>query len=355
MRLSGLEFCETVQPILESVMSDTKFAYTDDFCLEGEASTVAADVENITKAYVNTGLHLNPAKCEITARNFDCIRDIQTFSAFKKVEIADLVMLGAPVMKGRAVDSALESKVCDLERAISRLKLLPAQDALVLLRNSLAMPKLLYTLRTSPCAGNPLLTNFDGTLRNGLSAILNVHLSDDQWIQASRPVQHGWLGLHSACMLAPSAFLASAAATLDLQNAILPSPFHQLSDHYGREALDIWSKSANIPEPVNPANKIQKVWDAAITSASYRSLLTRSGSETDTARLLAASAPHSGDWLQAPPITAIGLRLTDEMIRVAVGFRLGANTCEPHECVCGSMVDARGLHGLCCKKSALRH
>jgi len=119
--------------------------------------------------------------------------------------------------------------------------------------------------------------------------------------------------------------------------------------------LDIWSKSANIPEPVNPANKIQKVWDAAITSASYRSLLTRSGSETDRARLLAASAPHSGDWLQAPPITAIGLRLTDEMIRVAVGFRLGANTCEPHKCVCGSMVDARGLHGLCCKKSAPRH
>ena len=81
-----------------------------------------------------------------------------------------------------------------------------------------------------------------------------------------------------------------------------------------------------------------------------KSHITRNGSETDTAQLLAASAPHSGDWLQAPPVTAIGLRLTDEMIRVAVGFRLGANTCEPHECVCGFMVDARGLHGLCCKK-----
>ena len=161
--------------------------------------------------------------------------------------------------------------------------------------------------------------------------------------------------LRSACMLAPSAFLASAAATLDRQNEKLPSQFHQLSYHCGREALDIWSNSANIPEPVNPANKIQKVWDAAITSAAYSNLLTRSGSETDTARLLAASAPHSGDWLQAPPITAIGLRLTDEMIRVAVVFRLGANTCEPHECVCGTMVDARGLHGLCCKKSAPRH
>ena len=125
-------------------------------------------------------------------------------------------------------------------------------------------------------------------------------------------------------------FLASAAATLELQNEILPSLVLQLSDHGGRDALDIWSKSTNIPEPVYPANKIQNVWDAANTSAAYGNLLTRSGSETDTVRLLAASAPHSGDWLQAPPITAIGLRLTDEMIRVVVDFRLGANTCEPH-------------------------
>ena len=95
------------------------------------------------KDYVNTGLPLNPTKCKITAKNFDCIQGIQTFSAFKKVGYADLIMLGAPVMKGRAVDSALESKICDLERAIRRLKLLPAHEALVLLRNSLAMPKLL--------------------------------------------------------------------------------------------------------------------------------------------------------------------------------------------------------------------
>ena len=48
---------------------------------------------------------------------------------------------------------------------------------------------------------------------------------------------------------------------------------------------------------------IKKVWGAAITSAAYSSLLTRSSSETDTVRLLVASAPHSGDWFQAPPIT----------------------------------------------------
>jgi len=66
----------------------------------------------------------------------------------------------------------------------------------------------------------------------------------------------------------------------------------------------------------------------------------------DKARLLAAASPHSGDWLHAPPITAVGLRLSDEAIRVAVARRLGTKAYEPRTCLCGKAVDARGLHGL---------
>jgi len=74
----------------------------------------------------------------------------------------------------------------------------------------------------------------------------------------------------------------------------------------------------------------------------------------DKARLLAAASPHSGDWLHAPPITAVGLRLSDEAIRVAVAHRLGSKACDPHTCVCGKAVDARGLHGLSCRRRAPR-
>ena len=66
------------------------------------------------------------------------------------------------------------------------------------------------------------------------------------------------------------------------------------------------------------------------------------------------SAPHSVDWLHARPITSCGLRLDDEAIRVAVGMRLGVNLCEPHKCPCGTLVDARGTHGLSCKLVAGR-
>ena len=43
-----------------------------------------------------------------------------------------------------------------------------------------------------------------------------------------------------------------------------------------------------------------------------------------------------------------------EMIRIAVGYRLGLWTCEPHTCSCGKDVDARGLHGLSCRRSSAR-
>ena len=59
--------------------------------------------------------------------------------------------------------------------------------------------------------------------------------------------------------------------------------------------------------------------------------------------------------IHAPPITAVGLRLSDEAIRVAVGYRLGCATCQPHSCVCSAMVDQGGVLGLSCKKSAPRH
>jgi len=73
---------------------------------------------------------------------------------------------------------------------------------------------------------------------------MNVQLTDYQWIQASLSVQDGGPRLCSACMLAPSACVASSAATLELQNEIMLIHFHQLSDHCVRDALDMWAKSA---------------------------------------------------------------------------------------------------------------
>ena len=67
------------------------------------------------------------------------------------------------------------------------------------------------------------------------------------------------------------------------------------------------------------------------------------GTDVDHARLKAASAPHSGDWLRTPAIASLGLKLTDDEVRISVALRLGIRACSPHNCVCGKLVDARGL------------
>ena len=120
------------------------------------------------------------------------------------------------------------------------MTLLQSHDALFLLFYALALTKLLYFLRIAPCIGNNLFERFDNTLRQGLSSILNAQLSDDQWTHASLPVQMGGLGVRSALMLAPSSYLASAAATLLLQNDILNDPSPTILDSYVGEAVDLW-------------------------------------------------------------------------------------------------------------------
>jgi len=56
-------------------------------------------------------------------------------------------------------------------------------------------------------------------------------------------------------------------------------------------------------------------------------------------------------WLFALPITPCGLCLDDEAVRIAVSVRLGMAICVPHNCHCGSLVDAHGLHSFVCRKA----
>ena len=84
---------------------------------------------------------------------------------------------------------------------------------------------------------------------------------------------------------------------------------------------------------------VQRNWDSACTLKSKEELLLRANGKRDQARLLASQATHSADWLFALPISAIGLRLSNEAVRVAVAIRLGAKVCETHECPCGAVVD----------------
>ena len=158
-------------------------------------------------------------------------------------------------------------------------------------------------------------------------------------------------------MLAPSAFLASAASTLPLQEAILSASAAGADDTAVFNIKTTWSCLVNTTElsDQSPVQANQRAWNAPVTTAAYNVRMSISQSPVNLGRLKAVVASHTGDWLHAPPLTAVGLRVSDEAIRVAISYRLGTNTCQPHTCVCVATVDARDLHGLAPRKCGPRH
>jgi len=311
--LGPLEFCSTIQPLLERLRSELRIGFLDDLTLGGDRDVVASDVDLIDRESAALGLTLNKSKCEIISNSLQAITH-SALRGFKTTPVCEMRLLGSPVMPGPEVSKALKEKTQDLRRAVSRLILLQAQDAMTLLRYSLSIPKLLYTLRTSDCESCPELTCFDDTLREGLSGIMNVDLSGEQWQQASLPVRDGGLGIRSAVLLAPSAFLASAAGTTELQARILPPTIAVVPDRCVESCLKKWSSVSQSPVPIGVAAHSQKSWDSPCIQSVKKIQLERAEDQRDRARLLASRAAHSADWLFSLPITSVGLRLPNEAV-----------------------------------------
>ena len=70
------------------------------------------------------------------------------------------------------------------------------------------------------------------------------------------------------------------------------------------------------------------------------------------AHLLAAHTCDSGAWLNALQVSALGLRIDNDTVRVAIGLRLGAPLCLSHVCrYCEAEINDLGTHGFSCRKS----
>lgn len=186
-------------------------------------------------------------------------------------------------------------------------------------------------------------------LKSGLSHITNCDLSQAQWLQATLPVREGGLGLRCSTSLALPSFLASVSSTSALQSHVLAncSVLESTAEDTYRQN---WSSGfPDAPAPTAPASFKQSAWDQPGIQSVKSEVWSYAQDPYNKARLAAASAPHSGDWLHALPVSACGLKLDDEALRVAVGLRLGVNLCIPHQCPCGLLVDANASHTLSCK------
>jgi len=108
-------------------------------------------------------------------------------------------------------------------------------------------------------------------------------------------------------MLASSAFVASAASTFTLQESILPSNIKSVPDQSVASTEIVWEALCSSPIQTSSKLHIQKAGDKLVATTLLQS---RAQCNVYKARLLAASFSHSGDWLHAPPIASIGIRLS---------------------------------------------
>jgi len=134
--LGPLKFREAVHPLLTGLESYVKIGFMDDLTLSGDLHTVEKDVTANMDSAAETGLHINQAKCEIIMDDFLLISTSPIFNQFIRVEKEDMMLLGAPVVAGRAQDAAIQQKIEELDTAMKRLSLLHAHDSLALLKTA---------------------------------------------------------------------------------------------------------------------------------------------------------------------------------------------------------------------------
>lgn len=356
--LGPLLFCTTAMSLVKRIRSEFNCWYMDDGTLGGDVDMLLQDLRTIIEEGRKIGLVVNTAKCEVITDNDETAEKFRLVAPdIKHIKSSAAMLLGAPIGDEQSVDDILASKLQDLRRFSTRLQLLNAHDALFLLKNCFAIPKLTYTLRSSPCYSHQLLLEYDAVLRSTLQSVLNTSLSDDAWDQATLPVSNGGIGIRRATHVALPAFLSSVAGSQRLIHELLPSRLQNISgtnDPLFTAATAEWETRTNSSPIQPPYSTTQKDWDKALVEAQELKVLSAAPDQASKARLIAAAAPHSGAFLHARPCSSLGTRLDNSSLRIAVALRLGAPVCSPHVCVCGAAVDSTGRHGLSCRKSAGR-
>ena len=128
------------------------------------------------------GLQLNQKKSELICSESAGKSLLQFAPDLSRVSCEEAMLLGTAIGPIQSINVAILDKVDVLKTMGRRLCYLKRHDALLLLRHSFSIPKILYLLQTAPCFASPVLERFHIELRSILSAVLNINLDrDDAW------------------------------------------------------------------------------------------------------------------------------------------------------------------------------
>ncbi|KAL1446386.1 hypothetical protein WDU94_005682 [Cyamophila willieti] len=348
-----LLFSLAVQPIVESMTTEFNMWYLDDATLADSPTSVLENFEKLQNAANKMGLNVNYNKCELYMGEDILSKEtiFQTFSSiFPGIRIvlkSELSLLGSPICEEGFL-TFTSPKVEQLELMISRLTDVNAHTAYLLLKNCFMIPKLTYLLRTSPFwKFVEMMKSIDKLLHDSLQAILNISLVENQWNQATLPINNGGIGIRNVTDIALPAFLSSAHGVSTLVSQVLHFLDQETPIHLVDEATENWKQinGDHLPEELH----VQKCWD----TINIQRIVLGMQPETpiDTARLKALQEKESGAWLKAFPSKNIGTFMENRSFRACMALRLGCKLVKKHKCECGIVVDEKGIHGLNCTKS----
>ena len=134
--------------LISSCESELNCWYLDDGTLASDTRTVLADYQKILACGDSLGLNVNPNKCElflIEPQSTECNEALEKFceltEGVRLIQKQDLTLLGAPILP-EAIEGVLNPKLESLKLMASRLEEIDKHDALFLLRQCFAIPKM---------------------------------------------------------------------------------------------------------------------------------------------------------------------------------------------------------------------
>jgi hypothetical protein len=250
--LGPLLFCLTLHQYLDSLSSPLCIGYLDDITLGGPVESVVSDISVIKEAE-KIGLCLNPRKSEIISVDDTSITVLSsTLPGAPVVHPKAASLLGSP---SDCITAVINEKISSLQLMGKRLAALNMHDAVLLLRYSFSIPRLIFFAQNISCISLTLSVSVRYTSLFLLSSLLNIsiNITDNSWSQASLSIWSGGLGFRSVVQLAPSCFLASAAAFYSLITHILPYLSSSISIPHREEALSMWYQNFPTSPPSPPA------------------------------------------------------------------------------------------------------
>ena len=354
--IGPLAFSLAIDACARNISSEFNIWYLDDATIAGPASTIVEDLRTIQVNLHNIGLELNPRKCEVaflgqpfSPSHSSTINSIlSSIPNIQETPLQELTLLGSPLLDS-GLTIALDKAKSTISRLCERLKHLDSHTALFFLTHHASAPRLSYLLRTSRTFVRPeLLTSVDNLIISAAEQATNVIFSNpNSRQQATLPVRHGGLGLRSVYSLALPCYIASLTSSLSLVREICSFVPDADPPSLISAVAEFTTMTGVTDPPTGEAASSQREWDE-MAVCKIKDRLLESANQLHHARLLAASAPHTGAWLQALPLPNLGLHLDDDCVRIATALRLGAPVCESHLCRCGRQVDSLGHHGLSC-------